>query len=142
MNMYVFSIILVIISNVLYHIFQKTIPGTVNPVVSLIFTYATALVTSVIFLFLYPSKEGIVSAFKEIHWASFALGVAVVGLEVGFLFAYRAGWNISLAALVANVLLSLILLPIGLAFYKETISLTNATGIVISIIGIILIAQK
>lgn len=142
MNLYFFSITLVILSNVFYHLFQKTIPANVNPIVSLIFTYGTALLASFIFLFIYPSKEGISASFRHVHWSSFALGMAVVGLEIGFLFAYRAGWNISLAALFANVILAVLLIPIGLLFYKESLNLTNVIGIAFSIIGIVLIAQR
>lgn len=142
MNLYFFSIALVILSNVFYHLFQKTIPGNVNPIVSLIFTYGTALLASIIFLFIYPSKEGIPASFRHVHWASFALGLAVVGLEIGFLLAYRAGWNISLAALFANVILAVLLIPIGLLFYKESLSIINVIGIAFSIIGIVLIAQR
>lgn len=142
MSLYYLSITLVILSNVFYHLFQKTIPADVNPIVSLIFTYGTALLASIIFFFIYPSKEGIAASFKHVHWASFTLGLAVVGLEIGFLLAYRAGWNISLAALFANVILAILLIPIGLLFYKESLSITNAVGIALSIIGIILIAHK
>jgi multidrug transporter EmrE-like cation transporter len=70
------------------------------------------------------------------------LGFAVVGLEIGFLLAYRAGWNISLAGLYANVIVALILIPIGIVFFKDQISVTKAVGIVLSIAGIIFISLK
>ena len=142
MNFYYISIILIVMSNVLYHIFQKLISETVNPITSLIVTYATALVICIIVFFIYPSKQNFIQSFKDVNWASFALGLSIIGLEIGFLLAYRAGWNVSLAALLSNVLIGILLVPIGLIFFKEHISLTNAVGILLSIAGLILIFKK
>jgi len=38
-----------------------------------------------------------------LNWTSFALAFAIAGVEIGFLLAYRAGWNISLGAIASNV---------------------------------------
>lgn len=141
MSMFYLSILLVIASNTLYHIFQKSISGTVNPIVSLVVTYTTALIASIILFFLYPSQMGFFQSFKEINWASYALGGAIIGLEIGVLLTYRAGWNMSVAALVANVCVAIVLIPIGLIFFKEHISLINILGVILSILGIICIHQ-
>lgn len=142
MSLYYFSIFLVIISNVVYHLCQKSTPGTINPMVALTVTYASALVFSVIGLSLYPSEAGILESFKKINWASVVLGLGILGLELGFLLAYRAGWNISLAGLYANVIVALLLIPIGIVFFKEHISVTKAIGIVLSLAGIVFISMK
>ncbi len=142
MKFYYLSILIVIISNTLYHLSQKGTPGSINPMVALTITYGTALVISVIGLFVYPSEVGIMESFRKLNWASFALGISVVGLELGFLLAYRAGWNISLAGLYTNVIVALILIPIGIVFFKDQISVTKAVGIALSIAGIIFISLK
>ncbi|WP_455258484.1 hypothetical protein [Peptoniphilus asaccharolyticus] len=46
---------------------------------------------------------------RKLNWTSFALGVIVVGLEIGYILAYRAGWNVSKAPLVANICLAVAL---------------------------------
>jgi uncharacterized membrane protein len=143
MNLYYLSLVLVIGSNVVYHICQKYTPENVNPMVAMVVTYATAMVISLIILFIYPPKTmNMVDSFKEVNWASFILGITIVGLEVGFLLVYRTGWNISLASLIANVILAVILIPIGLLLFKEQISIKNIIGIVLSVIGIIFVSQK
>lgn len=142
MKFYYLSMLIVIISSTFYHLSQKGTPGSINPLVALTVTYGTALIISVIGLFVYPSEVGIMESFRKLNWASFALGISVVGLELGFLLAYRSGWNISLAGLYANVIVALILIPIGIVFFKDQISLTKAVGIVLSIAGIIFISLK
>jgi uncharacterized membrane protein len=142
MKLYYFSVLLVIISNTVYHLCQKSTSGTINPMVALTVTYGTALIFSVIGLFIYPSEVGIMESFKKLNWASFTLGIAILGLELGFLLAYRAGWNISLVGLYANVIVALVLIPIGILFFKEYISVTKAVGIILSIAGIVFISLK
>ncbi len=70
-----------------------------------------------------------VESVKTANMASVILGCAVVGLELGFLLAYRSGWNISSASLVSNTLVALLLIPIGLVMYKESITLNTMIGV-------------
>ena len=55
---------------------------------------------------------------RQLNWASVLLAVSIVGLEVGFLLVYRSGWNIGLAAVLANVAASLILVPVACSFSR------------------------
>lgn len=142
MSLYYFSILLVVASNILYHLSQKSTPSGVNPLVSLIVTYTTALIFSLIILPFYPSKENIVASLGKLNWASIALGISIVGLELGFLLAYRAGWNISLAQFFATVLITLLLIPIGILFFQEKLTLINVVGILLCLGGFMLINHK
>lgn len=142
MKFYYISIVLVIASNVIYHISQKSVPQSVNPMVALIVTYASALFFSIAAAFIFPGQDSIQSSFKSINWASFLLGFAIVGLEAGFLLAYRAGWNISTAGLYANVIVAILLIPVGILFYREHLSTVNVVGILLSILGLVLITKK
>jgi drug/metabolite transporter (DMT)-like permease len=53
--------------------------------------------------------------------------------------AYRAGWKISIGSLVANIALSLILIPIGILFFKEGFGFNKILGATLCIIGLVLI---
>ncbi|MDD4600193.1 hypothetical protein SDC9_15011 [bioreactor metagenome] len=140
--MYVFSIVLIVASNILYNICQKSTPADANPFSSLLVTYLTAtLITITTFLFFYADKS-LLQSFEELNWTSMALGVAIVGLELGYLMAYRAGWNISEGSLVANILLALMLIPVGILFYKEGFAFNKVLGVVFCLIGLILINKK
>ena len=139
MFIYVFSIVLIVVSNVLYNVSQKSTPHNVNPFSALLVTYVTAAIITVIAALFYKSDKGFIQSFSELNWTSIALGVAIVGLEFGFLLAYRAGWNISVGSLVANIILALILIPIGVIFYKEGFELYKMVGVALCIVGLIII---
>ena len=141
--MYYSSMLIVIVSNILYHLSQKSIAKDMNPVISMMVSYATALIITIILLLVFPMEKGSIAAeLKSVNWSSFVLGLAAVGLEIGFLLVYRSGWNISFAAIFANVAVTLLLIPVGIYFFKDKITLTNALGVVLSIIGIFLINKK
>jgi uncharacterized membrane protein len=135
--------ILVIVSNIFYHISQKSIVEELNPVVSMVATYLAALVMTLILFVIFPLDKNSLSAqLSSINWANYVLGFSLVGLELGFLLAYRSGWNISFAAIFANVAVTILLIPIGIYFFKDKINFSNAIGIVLSIIGLYLINKK
>jgi uncharacterized membrane protein len=137
--MYVFSIVLIIVSNVLYNISQKSTPQNVNPFSALLTTYLTAALLTLIAAQFYKSDKGFMQSFSQLNWTSIALGISIVGLELGYMLAYRAGWNISLGSLVANIILALILIPIGIMFYKEGFELHKILGVAFCIVGLIII---
>ncbi|HHT64442.1 MAG: EamA family transporter [Bacillota bacterium] len=139
MFMYVFSIVLIVTSNILYNVCQKSTPQKANPFSALLITYLVAIILTGIALLVYKTDKTILQSFKELNWTSIVLGVAIVGLEFGYLMAYRAGWNISVGSLVANILLALMLIPIGVLFYKEGFELNKILGAAFCIVGLILI---
>jgi drug/metabolite transporter (DMT)-like permease len=136
---YVFPIVLIVASNVMYNICQKSTPGKVNPFSALLITYLTAAVITVIAFYFYETKEGLLESFKGINWTSIVLGISIVGLELGYLLAYRAGWNISVGSLVANIFLALALIPVGIIFYHEGFGMNKVLGALLCILGLILI---
>ena len=142
MLIFYLSILLTVLSNVLYHIFQKLTPQGSNPAAALAVTYGTALLLCVLYLVFFPPAGGLVQAVRQTNWASAALGVTIVGLELGFLLAYRAGWNISTAGIVSATAVALVLAPVGLAAFKERLSLINILGVGVCIIGLVLVNFK
>ena len=142
MFMYVFSIALIVASNILYNICSKSIPEKANPFSSLFITYLTGAVVTLIAFQLTKTDKGFFKTLGDLNWTSIVLGVSIVGLEFGYIMAYRAGWNISIGSLVANIILALVLIPIGVFFYKEGFGTNQLLGIVICVIGLILINKK
>lgn len=142
MFMYVFSIIIIVASNIMYNICQKSTPAKANPFSALLVTYITAAILSIIAFQFTKDNKGFFQSFKDINWTSIALGVAIVGLEFGYLMAYRAGWNISIGSLVANIFLALMLIPVGIFIYKEGFDLKKILGVVLCIAGLVFINKK
>lgn len=133
------AIALTILSNILYHLFQKVIPGNVNPLVSLAVTYLVAAIATLLLLPLFPLQGTLGAELRKVNWASAALGAVIVGLELGFLLAYRAGWNLSLANLVSNTTVAVLLIPFGLLLFKEHLNPLNILGVILAIAGLVLV---
>lgn len=136
--MHIGSVLIVICSLIMYHISQKNIPAGANPFFILMAIYAIALAVSATLFFTTPRSEGIADAAAHTNWAVLLLALSIVGLEIGYLLAYRYGWNVSTAALLSNTSATMLLIPIGLIFFKETHSLVNYAGIALCIAGIVM----
>lgn len=137
--MYLFSIVLIVGSNVVYNICQKSTPEKASPFLALLITYLTAVLLTAVALFFYESGNVSIRALKELNWTSIVLGFAIVGLELGYLMAYRAGWNISVGSLVANISLAIALIPVGIVLYHESFEVTKILGALLCFGGLILI---
>lgn len=136
--MYLFSILLAIIGTLLYHVFQKITPTDVHPMITLTVTYATSTLLSIFLIPIFPLSTSLGEMIKKVNWVSIALGIAIVGVEVAYLLAYRAGWQISLAAIVSNVAVAVLLIPVGMLLFREKISTVNYVGIVLCILGLVM----
>ena len=142
--MFVFylTIAVTVLSNVLYHIFQKLTPQGSNPVVALTVTYGTSFLACVLYLLVFPPSGGWQAALTKINWTSVALGLSILGLEFGFLLAYRAGWDISKAGIVSATAVAVVLIPVGVIAFKEHLSLLNGLGLVLCILGLVFVNLK
>ena len=139
---FVWPIALVVLSNTVYHICSKNIPNNANAFLSLTITYLIGAVFT-FFMFLVSSKEhNLVKEFSKINWAPFVLGIAIVGLEIGFLFAYKAGWQVSTASIVQSSFLAVVLVIVGFLLYHEPLSRNKIIGIIICLIGLIFVNLK
>jgi multidrug transporter EmrE-like cation transporter len=142
MFLFYFSIALAICSSALYHFVAKSTPSNVNFTVSLLVTYALAFVVTLVGFFFFPATNGITAELKRLNWASIGLAIAVVGIEFGFLLSYRSGWNLGIAAVLATVVASLILVPVAILVFKDKISLINILGILVCLAGLVMLNWK
>ena len=142
MSLFYFSITLAILSSALYHFVAKSTPSNVNFTVSLLVTYAVAFVVTLFGFFFFPAKNGVMAEIKLLNWASIGLAIAIVGIEFGFLLTYRAGWNLGIAAVLTNVIASLILVPVAIFIFKDEISWVNILGILICLAGLVMLNWK
>ena len=135
-------VILMIVGTTAYHIAQKSVPGSVNPVFSLVINYLTALAGTFLLIPLYPARTAGSWSLRGVNWASAAVGISIVGVELAVLLAYRSGWRVSLLSVIGNSASALLLVGIGLAFFHEHLSLRNASGVILCLIGLALISQR
>ncbi len=128
-------------STVFYNLLQKLTPADVNPALAMTVTYGAALATTLLLFVFFPTGN-LGASFHKLNWISLALGLAVAGVEIGTLLAYRAGWELSLLSIMVNVVGSLVLVLIGVVFFKEKLSPINILGILICIAGLVMINFK
>lgn len=133
-----------VLSNTVYQICTKGVPENMNPFASLIITYLVgATVAFIMFLILGDSRD-ILTELKKANWTSFVLGIVLVWLEVGFIYAYKAGWKVSAAQIVISSILGVILIVVGYVGYKEAITWNKnkIVGVIICLAGLGLINLK
>lgn len=133
---YIWPILLVITANTFYHICSKSTPQNANPFLSLFVTYSVGAALSM-FFYLIGKNDILINDMQKLNWTSVVLGLAIVGLEYGYIKVYRAGWNVSTGSLVANIGLAVILVFVGVLLYKEVITVNRVVGIVLCVAGII-----
>ncbi len=133
---YIWPIALVVISNIIYQICAKSVPKDMDTMASMTITYLVSACCSAIMYFLINKNGNLIHEYDKMNIAPVLLGVSVVGLETGFIYAYKIGWPVSTASIVQSAFLSLALIFIGAVFYQEAITLNKVIGIVICLVGL------
>lgn len=133
---YIWPVAIIVFSNILYQICAKGIPQQMNTYASMTVTYAVATLFSAIMFFMTTKGGNILREFKIANWATVVLGIVITGLEVGFIYAYKAGWKVSTLATVTNAFLAIGLLVLGFFMYHEAINLSKILGVAICLVGL------
>lgn len=136
------SAVILIGSNVVYHISQKSIPSQINPVISIIFTFFIALAISLVILPVFTDPPELVGNIKHISPANLFAGISIVGIVVGHVLYYRSGWSLSTGTLFSYVSVCILLVPVGLLVFREKVTPYNIAGIIISLVGLYLLTRK
>lgn len=139
---YVWPMILVIISNVIYQICAKSVPKEMNPFASLTVTYVVGAIASAILYFILGKNGNLVKEYSKLNWAPFVLGIVIVGLETGWIYAYKAGWQVSTGFIVQSAVLAVMLLVVGYFLYHEAFTWNKVVGVVICLIGLVFLNYK
>ena len=75
-------------------------------------------------------------------WAPFVLGIVIVGLETGWIYAYKAGWQVSMGFIVQSAVLAVMFLFVGYFLYHEAFTWNKVVGVFICLIGLVFINYK
>jgi uncharacterized membrane protein len=133
---------LAIVCTVGYHLVLKLTPAGVNPLLSLLVTYALVTALFGAILLVAPGGFEWKHEVRQINWTALALAAVIVGLDLGFLFLYRSGFEVSLGALVTQSAAAMLLLVIGVAVFREKLSAANAAGLVLCLVGLWLLNRR
>ena len=133
---YIWPLVLVIASNTLYQVCAKSVPEQMDPLASLTVTYAVGAVCSAVLYFLLHRGGNLVREYANLNWAPVVLGLVIVGLEVGFIYAYKAGWQVSTVSVVQSAFLAVVLLFVGYLGYHEALTGSKIVGLLICLVGL------
>ncbi len=136
----IYPILIIVLSNVAYNICTKSTPGEANAFASLSVTYLIAAAVSFVSFFITAKGKSLAAAYGKLNWSSFVLGVVIIGLEIGYILAYRNGWKMNTVSVTANISLAVVLIFVAFFFYKETITVKQVAGIVLCGGGLLLIS--
>ena len=137
--MYFITILVAVAGSVTYHLSLKHLPATLNPFFSLVVIYAIALLISLAGMALYPTGS---RSLSQLNWSVLGASLGIIGIEVGFLLAYRAGWSMGYTALSTNVLTTLMLLPLGYLLYREQPTVERLAGLLLCSGGLWLLLRR
>ena len=135
------SAAVVIVSIVAYQICMKLVPHGVNPVSALLTFYVSALACTLIAAPIFKLQEGMFSV-SEFTWPAVLVGIAIVGIEFGYLYMYRSGWTLSAAPLIGMGSAAVILAVVGFLFFQDGFSIRHAAGVVLCLSGLYLLSSK
>lgn len=131
----------IVASFMLYHLAIKALRPDLHPLAFLVGVYIVALTLTIVLWLAFPALGPTGVRAGDMVWV-IMLGVALVGIEFGFLMAYRNGWTVSVAPTFSNVTLALIMAPIGMIFLKERLGWQGFAGLAFCVLGLILMARR
>lgn len=138
---FIWPIALVVVANIVYQICAKSVPKNMDTMASMVITYLVGALCSAIMFFVMNRDASLLHEFSKSNAAPVWLGISVVGLEIGFIYAYKIGWAVSTASIVQSTFLSLALLVVGAVLYNEAITLNKIIGITICLVGLYFISK-
>ena len=133
---------LAIAATVAYHLVLKLTPAGANPFLSLMTTYAAVTLLLGVGLAFGPGAFEWRQELRALNWTAVALAVVIIALDLGFLFLYRSGYDVSLGALVTQSTAALVLLVIGVLVFRERLSLANGVGLALCLAGLWLVNRR
>ena len=137
----IWPLLLIVGSNCFYHICAKSMPEEAHAFGALTVTYLIGAVISAVAFVVSVRPANVLTELHKLNWAPFVLGLAIVGLEAGNVFLYRAGWKISVGSVVGNISLAIVLLFVGYFLFHEQITARQLIGVAVCALGLFLITK-
>ncbi len=139
---YIWPMALVVLSNVVYQICAKSVPEDMNPFASLTLTYLIGAAASAVLYYALGANGSILREYGKLNWAPLVLGLVIVGLEVGWIYAYKAGWEVSTGFIIQSAVLAGVLLLVGALLYREALTWNKLVGVAVCLLGLVILNLK
>ena len=130
------------IGNAVYHIGQKALPQSANPMVLLMAVYALSFVLTGLAAPFFQGKGDVAISSSIFSWPVLVLALGVVLIEIGFLLAYRTGGSLQWSGAAVNGIAAILLVPIAILAFRESFSVSRVAGIAITLLGVLLLTRE
>lgn len=130
------------VATVAYHLVMKLTPAAANPFLSLAITYAGVAIAFAALFMVMPGVVSLRASMHSLNWTVVALAAVIVFLDLGFLLLYRSGFNVSLGQLITQSVATVVLVLIGVAWFRERLTLINVAGILLCVVGFWMISRR
>ncbi|HEY1096641.1 MAG TPA: EamA family transporter [Alphaproteobacteria bacterium] len=134
--------LVVIVSSVNYQTSMKIFSGRLPIFVYTTIASVSMLVISLIALAMTYKPDDLAALNQKNVLLALWLGIACFMIEFGFYFLYKNNAPISLARMITLAGSAIILLLIGILFFKERLTLNQIIGMLFSMLGLIMIIRK
>jgi drug/metabolite transporter (DMT)-like permease len=126
--------VFVVGGGVLYHLSLRSMSAGPSPWMPLALAYGAAcLIASLLWWW----NRSTTPAVEGRHLGpAVLLAVAVIGIEAGYFFAYRAGLAPSRASIVSSVVIAVVLTCVGAMYFGEALSVQRLCGIALAGAGV------
>lgn len=141
-------IFLIVASSAAYHFILKQASSRGALFLMLFGTY---LLSAVVCLILYalmsqsnaqPQVSSVSHVFnkQQLGWM-LLLALSLVGIELGYLLAYKSGGQVGQVSMIAQAFSMIVLLGVGFYIGKDSMTLTKALGVATGLISFALLAR-
>jgi multidrug transporter EmrE-like cation transporter len=134
-------LLLVVSGSLMYHVAANSVPRTLEPFGALVGVYTTALAASLIAYAVVRRGSMPLHVSSIWHPTVAAVGLGALLIELGFLLTYRAAWPVSIASVMTNGLVAVLLIPIGAAVFGEAVTAVRVAGVILCLLGVTLLQR-
>ena len=75
-------------------------------------------------------------------WQIWLVALGVLLIEIGFLLAYRGGGSLQWSGVAVNGAAALMLIPVAILVFRESLSLDKIIGIATTLIGLYFLVKE
>lgn len=124
-----YPILLTVLSSATYHFLLKQTSSKASPMLVLFWSYAIAAVVCLCALMLKDDEVKIFSAFKDKAWIPGLLAMALVGIELGYIWSYKSGGKVGQVSMITQMVSLVVMFAIGYIVMKEPMTFKKGFGI-------------
>lgn len=142
--MHFIPLLIIPLSAAMYHVFSKSLGTKLgNPWALLALTYSLAAMVSVALALALPGFGVVRGADLRSAWPlALLLGLACVGIEGGYLLAYRLGWSVHHLFSITSFLGTIAVCSVGFWYFREPLAGSSLAGVALIVMGAALVHWK